>query len=184
MARAIQMLATGHIPKRKDGCRLTVRIAFDEANLKLYVTIYQIFRIWLIPFYYAPVSFTTVLTLSHQQSPLTLQTSSLTFSGRSKYYIKRQDDLYQVDQWIRFLLPGGWVLIWAWWAWSTFFCLLGCFILRPVTWIEENWGWGEGVGRESHSSLRLADKRAEIRVDGLSAEEVLRRTELRGKVFG
>ena len=41
------------------------------------------------------------------------------------------------------------MLVWAWWAWATVFCAVGCWLLWPVTWIEENWGWGEGVGGES-----------------------------------
>ncbi|EMD66173.1 hypothetical protein COCSADRAFT_84215 [Bipolaris sorokiniana ND90Pr] len=138
---------------------LTVQsVAFDEANLTLYVTIFQIFRIWAVPFYYAPIRLTTVLTLRH--SPST-----------GKYLIEKQDDLYQVDQWIRFIAPGGWMLIWIWQAWATLFCVLGTWLLWPVTWVEENWGWGEGIGMESNREMRKAGKKGEIRSDGLTKDE-------------
>lgn len=146
-------------------------VAFDEANLTLYVTIFQIFRIWAVPFYYAPVRLTTVLSLRH--SPST-----------DKYLIEKQDDLYQVDQWIRFIAPGGWMLIWIWQAWATLFCVLGTWLLWPVTWVEENWGWGEGIGMERNREMRKAGKKGEIRRDGLTKEEVLQMTTLRGKVLG
>ncbi|RAR09096.1 bli-3 protein [Stemphylium lycopersici] len=140
---------------------LTVQsVAFDEANLTLYVTIFQIFRIWAVPFYYAPVRLTTVLSLRHSPS-------------MGKYYIEKQDDLYQVDQWIRFVAPGGWMLVWLWQAWATFFCVLGMWLLWPVTWIEENWGWGEGVGMDSSRQVKMGEKEGEVRSDGLGKDEVL-----------
>lgn len=135
------------------------------------MTIFQIFRIWVVPFYYAPVRLTTVLSLRHSAS-------------MGKYYIQKQDDLYQVDQWIRFIAPGGWVLIWIWQAWATLFCLLGTWLLWPVTWVEENWGWGEGVGMESNRQMRVNGKKGEVRSDGLDEKEVLQRTTLRGKILG
>ncbi|KAH6839796.1 hypothetical protein B0T12DRAFT_318052, partial [Alternaria alternata] len=110
-------------------------VAFDEKNLILYVTIFQIFRIWLIPFYYAPVRLTTN------------STSPSNTSSKPLYHISKQDDLYQVDQWIRFIAPGAWMLIWLWQVWATIFCVAGTVLLWPVTWVEENWGWGSvGVG--------------------------------------
>ncbi|KAE8382303.1 hypothetical protein BDV26DRAFT_253742 [Aspergillus bertholletiae] len=39
-------------------------IAYDSENLKLYVTMSQIFTIWIIPFHVAPVTLTTVLSLT------------------------------------------------------------------------------------------------------------------------
>ncbi|KAH6851391.1 hypothetical protein BKA58DRAFT_415195 [Alternaria rosae] len=161
-------------------------VAFDETNLVLYATIFQIFRIWFIPFYYAPVRLTTVLHL--RQSP---SNSSSSQSPKSKYYIAKQEDLYQVDQWIRFVAPGAWMLIWLWQAWATVFCVAGTVLLWPITWMEENWGWGEGVGMTSGTGLvkgfRLVGKNGkdgEVRVDGLAEKEVLAKTELRGRIVG
>ena len=44
-------------------------IAFDEQHLRLYVSIHQNFRIWLIPFYNAPVKLVTVLQLTTDPTP-------------------------------------------------------------------------------------------------------------------
>lgn len=113
------------------------RLAFDEPNLLLYVQLFQIFRIWVIPFYYAPVELTTVITLEHNQED-------------GKYYIAKQNDLYQVDQFMKFLVPGSWVLVLLWQFWATFFCIIGVILGVPITWVEENWlGYlGEGNGKE------------------------------------
>ncbi|KAF2240756.1 hypothetical protein BU26DRAFT_405687, partial [Trematosphaeria pertusa] len=105
-------------------------VAYDEPNLILYVSIHQIFRIWVIPFYKAPVSLVSVLTLKHNR-------------GDRKYYIDSQNDLYQVDEFIKFVAPPGWILVWLWQFWSTFFCLLGAVALWPVSLIEELI-WEEG----------------------------------------
>ncbi|EFQ89154.1 hypothetical protein PTT_14695 [Pyrenophora teres f. teres 0-1] len=133
-------------------------VAFDETNLVLYVTISQIFRIWAVPFYYAPVRLTTVLNLRHSPS-------------MEKYYIEKQEDLYQTDQWIRFILPGCWLLVWLWHAWATLFCLLGTYLLYPVTWIEENWGWGEGVGMESSRYAIKDGKKGQTTSNGTAWDE-------------
>jgi hypothetical protein len=147
-------------------------VAFDERNLTLYVQIFQIFRIWLVPFYYAPVEFTTVLKLRHN-------------NGDGKYYIHSQNDLYQVDQWIRFILPGGWILIYLWHAWATFFSVVGTYVLMPVTWIEESMGWGEGNNAALERQRGMKDREREWRwLDGRSDERVVRESELRGKLIG
>ncbi|KAF2007894.1 hypothetical protein P154DRAFT_11340 [Amniculicola lignicola CBS 123094] len=117
---------------------LTVHsVAYDEQNLTLYVNLSQVFRIWVIPFYYAPVNLVTMLKLKHNR-------------GNGKYYIDSQNDLYQVDQFVRFFVPGGWILVCVWHALATFFCLIGAIALWPVTVIEE---W-VGKGSEQNGSLR------------------------------
>jgi hypothetical protein len=139
--------------------------AFDEANLILYVTIFQVFRIWLIPFYYAPVTLTSVLTLEHDEQD-------------GKYYIASQNDLYQVDQWIRFVAPGGWVLVHLWHYWAMFFCLLGAIVLRPISLLEERWGMGSSGEVEWDRKKRMGHR------DGMSGQEMLEKTELKGKILG
>jgi hypothetical protein len=57
--------------------------------------------------------------------------------GDGRYYIHSQDDLYQVDEFIKFVLPPGWVLVWLWHYWSTFFCLVGTFVLWPISAVEQ-----------------------------------------------
>ena len=109
--------------------------AFDSQNLLLYVHISQTFRIWKIPFYYAPVSLVTVLQLNHNKAD-------------GKYYIESQNDLYQVDQFIKFVFPGGWLLVWLWQFWATAFCLLGAVALWPVSFVEEWMGQKDDGPRE------------------------------------
>jgi hypothetical protein len=96
-----------------------------------------------------------------------------------KYYITSQNDLYQVDQFVRFFAPGGWVLVWAWWAWASFFSVMGTIILGPVSYVEERFGYGENRGMEWRRK-----KVGWEGVDGLSKEQMLRRSELKGRIFG
>jgi hypothetical protein len=67
------------------------------------------------------------------------------------------------------------MLVWVWWAVATVFCAMGCWVLWPVSWVEENWEWGIGAGK---------GRTGEVRQDGLTGREVMARSELRGKVFG
>lgn len=114
--------------------KLTAYEAFDSANLILYVNISQVFRIWVIPFYRAPVSLVTVITLERNRDD-------------GKYYIRSQNDLYQVDEFVRFLLPPGWILVWLWHFWATLFCVLGAIALWPVTIVEQWFGQERAPGR-------------------------------------
>lgn len=136
--------------------------AFDDANLLLYVQVHQIFRIWAVPFYYAPVQLTTVLKLRHNRAD-------------KKYYIHSQNDLYQVDQWIRFILPGGWMLVYLWHFIATACCVLGSYLFAPVTWVEEYWGWGEGDNAALERQRKMSAKDREWRwLDGRSYAEAVK----------
>jgi hypothetical protein len=148
-------------------------IAYDEKNLLLYVHIFQIFRIWLIPFYSAPVELTTVLQLQRSKAD-------------RKYYIASQNDLYQVDQWIKFILPGiGRVLVLLWHFWASACCVLGTFLLMPMTWLEEYWGWGDGDNAALERQRDMSAEKREWRwLDGRSEVEVTRESELKGKIIG
>jgi len=44
-------------------------VAFDKEKLLLYVSIHQNFRLWVVPFYIAPVQFVTVLQLTTDPFP-------------------------------------------------------------------------------------------------------------------
>jgi hypothetical protein len=55
----------------------------------------------------------------------------------SKYYIKSQEDLYQLNEVVKFFWPGGATIIWFWQLAATGMCILGALILAPVTWIEQ-----------------------------------------------
>ena len=100
----------------------------------LYVNISQVFRIWPIPFYRAPVTLTTVLQLERGVNLNNPRAEARPLQRTEKYYISSQNDLYQVDQFIRFVLPWGigafFVLIWHWFA--TLFCILGATIGYPL----------------------------------------------------
>lgn len=130
------------------------------------MSIFQVFRIWLIPFYYAPVYLTSVIKLERNDE-------------EGKYYIDSQDDLYAVDQWIRFIAPGGWMLVQLWQFWASFFCVIGAVMLHPITLLEERASRGDGGESEWQKKKNLSGQ-----LDGMSAAEVLQRTELKGRAFG
>jgi len=106
-------------------------IAYDPASLLLYVNMSQKFRIWIVPFYLAPVNLVTVLQLERDKK-------------MQKYLIRSQNDLYQVDEFVRFFWFGGYIFVCAWQVCASSFCLIGALLLWPQTWVEENWlrkGW-------------------------------------------
>lgn len=111
-------------------------IAYDPKSLTIYAHITQDFRIWTAPFYRAHVNLVTVLQLVQEKKS-------------QKYLIQSQNDLYQVNEFVRFFLFGGWILVSLWQLTATIFCVIGAVVLWPQTWIEENYareGW-KGVAR-------------------------------------
>lgn len=130
-------------------------IAYDEKNLTLYVNIHQVFRIWIVPFFSAPVSLVSVLKLVRHPSlppqpsystpinPNDPQNSSLlesTSSEKPLYYIQSQNDLYQVNEFFKFFsqfgILSGLLLLWQFVA--TVLCILGATIFWPISWVEQN----------------------------------------------
>ena len=111
-------------------------VAYDSKTLTLYVHVSQRFRIWIVPFYVAPVSLVTVLQLIKDKKT-------------DKYLIQSQHDLYQVCELVRLLWFGGWLIVWLLQLCAALVCSLGAALLWPQTWIEENWfrsGW-KGLAR-------------------------------------
>lgn len=52
---------------------------------------------------------------------------------RARYYIASQEDLYQANDCVQFLLPGLGPLLWfCWQLYSTGLCVVGSFVLLPV----------------------------------------------------
>lgn len=140
---------------------LTCLPAFDEANLILYCHISQIFRIQIFPFYAAPVALVTVLRLVHDKKS-------------QKYYIKSQNDLYQVNEFVRFIWPGGFLLVWLWQIFCTGICVFGTFVLWPVTLIEEYVGAVRdrpGYGKPEESKIAEDDVSVPM---GLIKDSVIR----------
>jgi hypothetical protein len=150
----------------------------EQANL-IYLKIFQIFSIWFIPFYRAPVHLVTVLHLSPSTEPVNghppppyhaaenklhavqegaepsyaavasgeasaseqqqqqqqgdKPTSDRRSEPKRRYLIKKQEDLYQVNEFLKFvtLSPGsavaGFLQLFA-----TIFCVIGAAMLGPV----------------------------------------------------
>jgi hypothetical protein len=84
----------------------------------------QVFSLWFVPFYAANVSLVTVLVLSHN-------------ADEGKYYIESQQDLYQLNEFIKFILPGGDIFFRLWQWFATILCILGSLVLAPMTWAEQ-----------------------------------------------
>jgi hypothetical protein len=49
-----------------------------------------------------------------------------------KYYIQSQEDLYQLNDLIKFFVPGGAELIWLVQLLATFICTIGTMLLAPL----------------------------------------------------
>jgi hypothetical protein len=61
-----------------------------------------------------------------------------------KFLIQSQNDLYQVNEFVRFFWFGGWLLLWIWQIFASLFCILGAAVGVPVSFVEEKWmrdGW-------------------------------------------
>ena len=124
--------------------------AYDAQTLRLYVTMHQIFRLWAIPFFSAPVTLTTVLQLVPKPYPTPHHPEK-----RDLYFIQSQNDLYQVNEWIKFISQLGLLslFLYAWQIIATALCVLGAFLFWPVSWIEQN-----VIGGNYVRSLREAVK--------------------------
>ncbi|KAL3480854.1 hypothetical protein BJX99DRAFT_205414 [Aspergillus californicus] len=118
-------------------------VAFDKENLKLYAKIFQIFRIWLVPFYSAPVTLMTVLDLTTEPG----ETKSLPSSseqGSKLYYIQKQEDFYQPTEFVKFVVPFGIgsLMVMMWHAFASLFSIIGVFALWPIMWAEDHGYFG------------------------------------------
>ncbi|KAL2042474.1 hypothetical protein N7G274_004967 [Stereocaulon virgatum] len=103
-------------------------VAYDSKNLILYVTINQIFQPFVLPHFLAPhVSLTTVLHLTKPPST-------------HRYLIRSQNDLYQVNEFVKFFSLFGVVSVglFAFQFFVTLFCVLGAVLGWPVSWVEQN----------------------------------------------
>lgn len=135
-----------------------------------YVGISQVFHIWFIPIITAHVDLVTVLKLERSQDD-------------GLYYLKSQDDLYQVNQFVKFFAPGGSVLVWLWQMLATLMCLVLAVAFWPVSWYEEH---GGEVKRRKDEVVRMERKKMEGRRQrfnenvGELTEEVFERAERLG----
>ncbi|KAK4032451.1 hypothetical protein C8A01DRAFT_41108 [Parachaetomium inaequale] len=168
----------------------------ERANL-IYLTIFQIFSIWFIPFYRAPVRLVTVLHLAPYTasdkgegsppppyhaaqeklhavqvgaepsyaavtsgdapavtSPTSTTAAESSGSGSSptRYVIAKQQDLYQVNEFVKFvsLAPGS-LAATLLQLLVTLVCLAGVVVLGPLVkavWPSSSAGAKEGGGKE------------------------------------
>lgn len=116
-------------------------VSWDQSTGVMYVGITQVFAIWLIPFHQADVSLVTVLRLVQQQNRLGLSAQdaevNIDVSEGGKWFIKSQNDLYQTDQFIKFVLPWFAFILPLWQYFATLVCVVCSYLFEPVTWWEE-----------------------------------------------
>ncbi|KAF2650955.1 hypothetical protein K491DRAFT_696856 [Lophiostoma macrostomum CBS 122681] len=131
-------------------------VAFDEANLMLYVNMNQVFRIWIFPWYSAPVELTTVLKLVHNK-------------GDGLYYIRSQNDLYQVDQWVQFIpfFLGARPIVLFLHALGTIASVICAYLFWFVTAAEERYAQDGGKAKNNDN---------EGSVDGIELQELERKS--------
>lgn len=127
--------------------------AFDKPHLTLYATISQTFTLTLfglVPIYVAPLTLTSVLTLTTTRdnngnaiidntSPLSPKPRARSRGSTVRYYITSQEDLYQTSEFIKFLLPWGIgsLMMLGWHVFATAVCVVVALVLWPVSWAEE-----------------------------------------------
>ncbi|KAF7520975.1 hypothetical protein G7054_g12606 [Neopestalotiopsis clavispora] len=145
---------------------LTVDSAvMDTNNSLLYLTIRQTFTLWFIPFslWQAHVKLVTVLTLVERPvdskgSPVTdangVQVQSVGPNDKSLWFIKGQEDHYQMEEWLKFIAPFGASLLWqAWQLFATYLCWLGVICLWPFAAAVGHLN-REGLGSDSRKATK------------------------------
>lgn len=127
-------------------------VAFDAHHLLLYVSIHQIFKIQWLPFHKSDVRLTTVLQLTEDEARkleiedfTTKQAKKLVKSDyaalrapHKRYLIQSQNDLYQTSEFVKFVFFfGGCTTVMAWQYFATLACVIGAFVMWPVTYLSE-----------------------------------------------
>ncbi|KAI2469391.1 hypothetical protein F4781DRAFT_431438 [Annulohypoxylon bovei var. microspora] len=127
--------------------------SFDKKTDLLYVSIRQSFTLWFVPFslWQANVGLVTVLQLQRKATdrnhkPILKERPgpdnndlSLSYQPAKLYFIKGQEDHYQVEDFLKFIAPWGVSLFWiAWQLFATFICAVGVLVLRkPIVVFRE-----------------------------------------------
>ncbi|KAI1165084.1 hypothetical protein F5B18DRAFT_612661 [Nemania serpens] len=127
--------------------------SFDEKTNSLYATIRQTFTVWLMPFslWQANVQLVCLLELVHAEvdennqalvlrngSALTHRDNQNGVAPKKLYFIRGQQDHYQLNEMLKFIVPfGGSTLCYAWQLFATTLCVVGTAFLWPVTSIYE-----------------------------------------------
>ncbi|KAI1419401.1 hypothetical protein F5Y12DRAFT_259811 [Xylaria sp. FL1777] len=127
--------------------------SFDRRTNSLYATIRQTFTIWIVPFslWQANVRLVCLLNLAYlpvdeNKQPLLSQGESArnddgenkTISPEKRYFIRGQQDHYQVNDMLKFIAPfGASLLYYLWQLFATFLSAVGVAVLWPVTSVYE-----------------------------------------------
>ncbi|KAK5989736.1 hypothetical protein PT974_07995 [Cladobotryum mycophilum] len=125
---------------------------FDQRTGLLYLSIHQIFSLWFVPFHKADVNLVTVLQLVQRSSAESGHattkhhadgrgSSALAGPGqeRLKYYIASQEDFYQTNDFVKFIIP--WfvpLFLFLFQLFSTGLCVVGSIILLPLYFFMNN----------------------------------------------
>lgn len=140
------MFALGGIAVNLTRANLELCIVFDQRNTTLYVSIRQTFSIWFIPFHSSSVKLLSVLKLTQGSSSEPGQLAAKSFpDGRSsaalagpgqerlRYYIASQEDLYQTNDFVAFVVPYlGPLLVFLWQLYSTGVSVVCSLLFLPV----------------------------------------------------
>lgn len=132
---------------------MTVLLAFDRRTNSLYATIRQTFTVWIVPFslWQANVQLVCLLNLAHlpvdeNKQPLLSQGDSshtngdknITTSPERRYFIRGQQDHYQLNDILKFIAPlGASTLYYLCQLFATFLSAVGVALLWPVTSVYE-----------------------------------------------
>ncbi|KAI1083512.1 hypothetical protein F5B20DRAFT_595504 [Whalleya microplaca] len=118
--------------------------SFDKKKNLFYTTIHQTFTLWFVPFslWQAKVKLVTVLSLAHlpvdeRNRPLPSSADrnedDHALAPPKLYFIRGQEDHYQIEEFLKFIAPWGASLLWeVWQCWGSIVCVLGAFILGPL----------------------------------------------------
>ncbi|KAI1327143.1 hypothetical protein F5Y16DRAFT_372773 [Xylariaceae sp. FL0255] len=120
--------------------------AFDKRTNLLYATIRQTFTLWFVPFslWQANVQLVCLLELAHlhiddRGRPTASQASNgedddTALSGKKRYFIRGQQDHYQVNEFVKFVAPFGAATMWyVWQIIATLVCAVGVAVFWPFT---------------------------------------------------
>ncbi|KAK8090804.1 Flavin-binding monooxygenase-like protein [Apiospora phragmitis] len=118
----------------------------DQQHNLLYLTMRQVFTLWFVPFslWQSHAKLVTVLELAHlpvDEDGRPADANTIIPPGdktaRFRYFIKGQEDLYQANEWLKFIAPWGGSLTWVTGQLvSTIVCALCVLIFWPLTFLE------------------------------------------------
>ncbi|RMZ87043.1 hypothetical protein DV736_g5731, partial [Chaetothyriales sp. CBS 134916] len=119
-------------------------IGYDKENLVLYVTSQQYFKIWFLPAITPRLLSILILTQDVDDDFNAIAdgptTNSTSVTGKKKYYIKSQKDMYEPNELVRYFTPYalGTTLVTLVQIWATIFCVIGSTLGFPIISLEDS----------------------------------------------